>query len=89
MEVTQQKKLQQTLGCSCSSDETDSYCTLRLIATAEPLVSTQLFFFFKFNNYVDSFSSSKLVYALIFLKITARSNLNDSSKNSEPCPISA
>lgn len=46
---------------------------LRLIATAEPLVPKQhLFVFFNFNNYLDSFSSSKLVYAFISLQITGK-----------------
>lgn len=44
MEVTQQKKLQQPLGCTCSADETDSHCMLHFIATAEHPVPKQLFF---------------------------------------------
>lgn len=47
MEVTQQK-LQEPLGCTFSAEATDSHCMLHLIATAEPLVSTErgLSFFF-------------------------------------------
>lgn len=41
MEPTQQKKLEQPLGSS--ADEADSHRMLRLSATAEPSVFTQVF----------------------------------------------
>lgn len=81
---------QKPLGCSCSADETDSHCLLHLPATAEPLVSKQFALgLFKFNNYVDNFSSFELVCALTSVKTPAWNNINDSSKNREPWPVGA
>lgn len=90
-EGTAQGQLQQPLGCSCSPGKTDSHCLLHLPAAPGPLASKQSRLgLFKFSNYVDSFSSFELVYALTFVKeFPLRNNVDDSSRNRDPWPVGA